>query len=284
MLQPTLTRLALLAIGAGLIFSCDKMPGNKKSTDTGLEYEFVEDKDGPVAKVGDFITLHLTYKTEKDSILGSTYKMGKPITSKVMPPSMKGSFEEALVMMSEGDSANFWVPTDSLFKGQQPSERPKFLPPGSKLLYCVRVTKVENAASVEANQSKAIEAYISSKGLKAEKTASGLYVSVATPGTGPKAAAGDTISVHYSGKTLSDGKEFDNSYQRNQPFSFPVGQGAVIPGWDEAMQMLAKGTKATLVIPSKLGYGEGGMPGSPIGPNAVLVFDVEVMDVKPAKK
>jgi FKBP-type peptidyl-prolyl cis-trans isomerase len=273
-----------LALGAGLIFSCDKMPGKKNTTPTGLEYEFVDDKEGPLAKVGDFITLHLTYKTEKDSVLGSTYKMGKPISSKILAPTMKGSFEEALVMLSEGDSANFWVPTDSIFKGQAPNERPKFLPPGSKLLYCVRVIKLENAASVESNQTKAIDAFISSKGLKAEKTASGLFVSIQTMGTGPKAMMGDTISVHYSGKTLSDGQEFDNSYQRNQPFSFPVGQGAVIPGWDEAMQMLPKGTKATLVIPSKLGYGEGGMPGSPIGPNAALVFDVEVVDVKPAKK
>jgi FKBP-type peptidyl-prolyl cis-trans isomerase len=92
------------------------------------------------------------------------------------------------------------------------------------------------------------------------------------------------VVVHYVGTTLAEGKEFDNSRQRNQPFSFAVGMGMVIPGWDEGLQLLPVGTKATLLIPSKLAYGEQGAPGSPIGPNSALVFEVEVLDVKPAKK
>ena len=105
-----------------------------------------------------------------------------------------------------------------------------------------------------------------------------------SPGTGAKAISGDTVFVHYVGTTLIGEKEFDNSRQRNQPFSFPVGKGMVIPGWDEGLQLLPKGTKAILMIPSKLAYGEQGAPGSPIGPNAALVFDIEVLDVKPGKK
>ena len=117
-----------------------------------------------------------------------------------------------------------------------------------------------------------------------EKTESGLYYVVSEMGTGPKALPGDTVSVHYVGTTLDEGKEFDNSRQRNQPFNFPVGQGMVIPGWDEGLQLFPKGTKAKLVIPSKLAYGEQGAPGSPIGPNATLVFEIELLDVKPKKK
>jgi len=279
-------RLFSLLGASSIIFSsCDKFPGGgAKKTDNGLEYQILDDKDGSVAKLGDFITLHISYKTEKDSLLNSTYTMGRPITSKVGPPMFKGSFEEGLLMLSEGDSAHFWIPSDSIFKGQTPEQRPKFLPPGSKIKYAVRVVKIENSKNIESAQSTAIAEYASKNNVKLEKTESGLYYVVTQPGTGIKAMPGDTVSVHYVGTTLAEGKEFDNSRQRNQPFNFPVGQGMVIPGWDEGLQLFPVGTKATLVIPSKLAYGEQGAPGSPIGPNAALVFEVELLDVKPKKK
>lgn len=275
-----------LAMAAGILIfsSCDKMPGKRQTTATGLEYELVEDKEGKTARPGDFITLHITYKTDKDSVLNSTYKMGRPITSKVTPPMFKGSFEEGLVMLSEGDSANFYIPSDSLFKGQPDEHRPKFCPKGSKIIYSVRVTKIEDSKTMELAQEKQIEEYAGKNGLKLEKTASGLCYAVTMPGTGVKASKGDTVSVHYEGTTLAEGKKFDSSRERNQPFDFPVGQGFVIPGWDEALQLLPAGSKATLLIPSKLAYGEQGAPGSPIGPNAALIFEIEVMSVKPAKK
>ncbi len=275
-----------LAMAAGILVfaACDKMPGKRQTTANGLEYEIIEDKDGKNAKPGDFITLHITYKTEKDSVLNSTYNMGKPITSKVMPPMFKGSFEEGLVMLSEGDSANFYIAADSIFKGQPDEHRPKFFPKGSKIIYSVRVTRIEDGKTMEMAQVKQIDDYAAKNGLKLEKTASGLCYAVTAPGTGAKAAKGDTVSVHYEGTTLAEGKKFDSSRERNQPFEFPVGLGFVIPGWDEALQLLPAGTKATLLIPSKLAYGEQGAPGSPIGPNAALIFEIEVMGVKPAKK
>jgi len=275
---------SLLGAGSIIFASCDKMPGSgPKKTDNGLEYELLDDKDGAVAKLGDFITLHISYKTEKDSLLNSTYTMGRPITSKVGPPMFKGSFEEGLLMLSEGDSAHFWIPSDSIFKGQPTEQRPKFLPPGSKIKYAVRVVKIENSKNIESAQEKAISEFASKKGIKLEKTTSGLYYTVVSLGTGSKAVAGDTVSVHYVGTTLAEGKEFDNSRQRNQPFNFPVGQGMVIPGWDEGLQLLPKRTMDTLVIPSKLAYVEQGATESPIGPNSALVFEIELLDIKPKK-
>ena len=91
-------------IGAGSIIfaSCDKMPGGgPKKTENGLEYDLLDDSAGTAAKLGDFITLHITYKTEKDSVLNSTHTMGRPITSKVGPPMFKGSFEEGLLLLSK---------------------------------------------------------------------------------------------------------------------------------------------------------------------------------------
>ncbi|WP_250434188.1 peptidylprolyl isomerase [Hanstruepera flava] len=111
-----------------------------------------------------------------------------------------------------------------------------------------------------------------------ERTDSGLRYQILQKGSGAKAQKGQTVSVHYKGQ-LADGTVFDSSYKRNQPLEFPVGVGQVIPGWDEGICLLNVGDKARLVIPSDLGYGSRGA-GGVIPPNATLVFDVELMDVK----
>ena len=100
-------------------------------------------------------------------------------------------------------------------------------------------------------------------------TASGLQYQILTAGTGKTPAAGDTVTVHYKG-TLVDGTEFDSSYKRGQPASFPV--NGVIPGWTEALQLMKVGSKAQLVIPPELAYGSNG----PLA-NQVLLFDVELL-------
>lgn len=111
-----------------------------------------------------------------------------------------------------------------------------------------------------------------------EKTDSGLRYQIVQKGNGAQATQGKEISVHYKGQ-LTDGKVFDSSYQRKQPIDFTVGVGQVIKGWDEGLQLLKVGDKARLVIPSHLAYGSQGA-GGVIPPDATLIFDVELMDVK----
>lgn len=111
-----------------------------------------------------------------------------------------------------------------------------------------------------------------------EKTDSGLRYQIIQKGSGAKATQGKNISVHYKGQ-LADGRVFDSSYERKQPIDFTVGVGQVIKGWDEGLQLLQVGDKARLVIPSHLAYGSQGA-GGVIPPNATLIFDVELMDVK----
>lgn len=151
----------------------------------------------------------------------------------------------------------------------------------------------------EAQKWNAIEAFISLKGarlkreaaLKAEseakmdelaagfqKTESGLRYQFIQRGSGKKAESGKTVSVHYEG-SLDNGKVFDSSYPRKKPIEFRLGQGQVIEGWDEGIALLQVGDKARFVIPSDLGYGPAGA-GGVIPPNAILIFDVELMDVK----
>jgi len=111
-----------------------------------------------------------------------------------------------------------------------------------------------------------------------DKTNSGLRYKILKKGDGNKATKGNTVSVHYEG-SLTNGQVFDSSYQRNQPIDFQLGIGQVIPGWDEGISLLKVGDKARFVIPSDLGYGSAGA-GDVIPPNATLVFDVELMEVK----
>ena len=110
------------------------------------------------------------------------------------------------------------------------------------------------------------------------KTASGLEFIEVQQGAGAQALKGKTVSVHYTGK-FPDGKVFDSSYQRGDPIEFPLGKGAVIKGWDEGIAMMKVGGKAQLIIPPHLAYGERGA-GGVIPPNATLVFDVELVEVK----
>ena len=109
-------------------------------------------------------------------------------------------------------------------------------------------------------------------------TASGLKITELQVGEGAEAASGQTVSVHYRG-TLENGKQFDASYDRGTPFTFPLGAGRVIKGWDEGVVGMKVGGKRKLVIPSDLAYGSRGA-GGVIPPNATLVFEVELLDVK----
>ncbi|APG58900.1 peptidylprolyl isomerase [Christiangramia salexigens] len=133
-------------------------------------------------------------------------------------------------------------------------------------------------AQREAEEKKKAEAELDKIATGFERTESGLRYKIIQKGDGKKAEKGNSVSVHYKGQ-LADGTVFDSSYKRNKPLEFPIGVGHVIPGWDEGIQLLQVGDKARMVIPSHLAYGERGA-GGVIPPNAVLVFDVELMDVK----
>ncbi|WP_456424218.1 peptidylprolyl isomerase [Lutibacter sp.] len=110
------------------------------------------------------------------------------------------------------------------------------------------------------------------------ETTSGLRYKILQEGNGTKAAKGKTVSVHYKGQ-LADGQVFDSSYSRKQPIDFTLGVGQVIAGWDEGIQLLKVGDKARFVIPSNLAYGSQGA-GGVIPPDATLIFDVELVNVK----
>jgi len=135
-------------------------------------------------------------------------------------------------------------------------------------------SKAKREAAAKESQEKAMKAL--TQGF--DKTESGLHYKHIQKGDGSKPEKGQTVAVHYKGM-FADGGVFDSSYKRGNPIEFPVGTGQVIEGWDEGILLLNKGDKARFVIPSHLAYGEAGA-GGVIPPNATLIFDVELMDIK----
>ena len=164
------------------------------------------------------------------------------------------------------------------------------------IIKTVKVIRIGEAAK-SFNAPKNFENYISEKSeadiLRAEaekesleklsegmqETESGIKYKISKEGTGPNAKKDDLLSVHYS-LQLVDGSEIDSSFTRGAPIEFTCCVGQVIKGWDEAMQLLNKGSKARLIIPSELGYGAVGAGNGVIPPNATLIFDVELVDIK----
>jgi FKBP-type peptidyl-prolyl cis-trans isomerase FkpA len=284
-------KLTILALALVVFAACDK---NKVTvTESGLKYQMHKhDEKGKKAKMGDILTMHLLLKvtSPKDSVMNDTYKAGSPLKIVLQPSGFKGSFEEGLAMMAEGDSATFFVSADSLF-GKQMQPMPPFITKGSDLKFTVTLIKAQSKddfmkamethkvdqAKVDA---KKIADYVAQNKLtNVQTTASGLSYVILQQGTGPAPAKGNIVSVTYTGK-LTNGKVFDSTEKGGgQPFQFPVGMGQVVPGWDEGFMKLNKGTKAILILPSGLGYGAQS-PGPGIPEDAVLIFDVELKDFK----
>lgn len=275
-----------------------------------LQYIIHEDKEGPTVKEGDFLAIHFIQKTEEDSILTSTYDTERVALIPQQKASFKGDIYDGLAMLSEGDSATFKISIDSMVaKGMPKPTNTK----GKHMLFTIKLekvipkgkltdpefqAKVEQFYKAEIEKAKNKEAgnisgYISSNDLKPTVTASGLQYVIKKQGTGPKAAVGDTVKLDYTGMFLS-GKAFDSSIKAiaqkaniynpqrpYEPMKVAAGLNGTIPGFDEALLLFPKGTKATIIIPSKLAYGEQGNQGIP--PYMPIVFDIEVVDIIKAK-
>jgi FKBP-type peptidyl-prolyl cis-trans isomerase FkpA len=299
-MKKNLMFLALAAIG---LASCN---GGYKKGDNGMLYNIYTDKSGPKIKEGDFLLANLIIKTDADSVLLSTYDQGRA-TPLILPKAQtKGDVFDAIKLLAEGDSASVKIVADSVFK--KAPKPPTFK--GKYVIYDLKIIKVipkgtqtdqvfheainkymASLAAADKNAEPAkIKKFIADNKLTVNKTDSGLYYVITTPGTGPLIAKGDTAVINYTGKLLS-GKVFDSSIKSvavkaklgsldmrpYTPIRVAVGEHKVIPGWDQGLLLLNKGAKATLVIPSSLAYG--GQGAGPIAPFTPISFEVEVVDV-----
>jgi len=299
-------------LGAALISNtgCNSNESFKKTH--GIEYKIVKDVKGKNAAKGDVVEFNLVAKADTAE-LGNTYKQGRPGVLKVEDVKNSGDLQAVFPYLSAGDSAIVLISCDTIIKSipadqlERAQKMQPWLKKGNKITINLKVVSIKSeeefnkereakrAAMQEEMKAKAakqmpiddqlLQDYFTKNHIKAEKTASGLYYSIQKPGTGSQIAAGETVSMKYTGKLL-DGKAFDSNvdtsigHHGTEPLTFSVGAHQMIPGVDEGVALLKKGSKATFYLPSPLGYGEQAPPN--IGPNAVLIFDVDITDVKPA--
>ena len=277
-----------------------------QKTASGLVYKIYEGKGGDSAKPGNYVkcnvqVLLIDRSGKEDSLL--TPKTDFP---NYLPcdtgKRVEYSFMEIMSKLRSGDSAVINVSVDSLKARKliNPTDSVVFVK-GSNIQYRIKVNKVfkeekdvmadyekENKAE-EARQSKVVEDYIASKGLKdkAIKTKNGAYVILDNPGDATlKADTGKEASIKYKGYLMSDNSKIfdtnmDSSKGHTDPIDVVVGQSMVIAGWHDALPYFGKGGTGKILIPSYLGYGAQGRQPE-IEPNTNLIFDIQVLDVKDA--
>ena len=262
-----------------------------EQSEDGYKYMFVNKTDGAKPTDGSVAIYNLEYRTENDSLIFDSNKVGEPIA---IPCTMEqwnkmGPLYKALLTAGEGDSIILKIPTKTLFKESFGMEAPPELQSSEEITLYIGVVDVTTQSEFEQIQIKKaegqvekdveiIEKYLEDNGIKAQATVSGLRYLIVKEGTGKQAKAGDKVSVHYTG-TLLDGTKFDSSLDRGEPFKFDLGRGMVIPGWDEGIALLKEGGKADLYIPSSLAYGNRGA-GAAIKPNSILKFEVELIEIE----
>lgn len=291
--------------------------GSFKKGDNGLEYKIISAGSGKTIGYGNYMQIHIKqiYSGTKDTILLDSHEY-MPRIQVLDSVSTPLAYFKILSKMRKGDSLIIKLLTDSAFKGAQ-QEMPPFIKKGKYLythvslvnffetkeqadsanraesmlakpkIYKKQMEEIEKDLATKKSQldsdSKLIEEYLAKNNIKAQKTKWGAYVSITTEGAGDKMNYTNIASVNYTGRTLDSGRVFDSNldpkFNHVQPLEVNIGElGAVILGWTDALMQLKKGTKATVFIPSSLGYGASGN-GKEIKPNENLIFDMEVMDV-----
>lgn len=257
---------------------------------------FMQEKKGRGSnpKAGEMVSVNLTVKLLDGTKIFSTDDRGEPFEYEYGQNFDNKGLEEGVGMLRKGGKASLIVPY-SLAYG--PEARGQMIPPYSSILYDVELVKIrskeayekermEKQAQMQAaedmkkmNEKSLRDKYLADNNITVAPTASGLYYVETEKGTGPRAMAGNTVHVHYTGKLL-DGTVFDSSVDRGEPFSFRLGVGSVIKGWDEAIALMNEGGKATLIIPSDIAYGS--RDSGKIPAYSTLVFDVELVKIEAA--
>ncbi len=246
--------------GPGYNFEDEFAPG-LKHTEPGI---LSMANAGPGTNGSQFFITHVAtpWLDGKHSVFGKVVEGMDVVNSIAQDDSI-----QTLTIVRKGTGAEAFITTEETFKTLKSSASER--------------AALAQKAAIEAQKAEKEGAL---NKLKADypnikQTESGLMYVIEQEGSGENPSSGQTVSVHYKGQLL-DGTEFDNSYSRGEPITFKLGVGQVIPGWDEGIALMNKGAKFKLIIPSELGYGSRGAGGGVIPPNAMLIFDTELVEFK----
>jgi FKBP-type peptidyl-prolyl cis-trans isomerase len=239
--------------------------GMEVTTDSGLKYIDEKLGEGDFPQKGDILVVHYTGTLEDGTVFDSSIKRNQPIEFPVGKGRVIKGWDEGLLSMKVGGKRKLIIPSELGYGARGAGG---VIPPNATLFFDVELLEIKPVF---------VDMDFSLPG-KEVNYDSGLKTIIHKEGSGNMPKVGDNIIVHYKG-LLADGTEFDSSHSRGTPFSFVVGQGRVIKGWDEALLKMKVGEKRTLIIPPELGYGERGAGGS-IPPNATLIFEVELINIE----
>jgi peptidylprolyl isomerase len=235
-------------------------------TDSGLQYIEIEAGDGPAPQAGEVVAIDYVAKLEEGGEFDNSYSRGEPIRFALGRGMVIPGLDEGIALMNLGGKATLIIPPELAYGSQGAGG---VIPPDATIIFEVELVSIE-PGSPENPTEVADEDYVT--------TESGLKYYDIEPGEGQPAEMGQVVSVQYTG-WLADGTKFDSSIDRGRPLTLALGQGQVIPGWEEGLTGMQIGGKRQLVIPPELGYGEQGS-GGVIPPNATLIFDVELLSIE----
>ncbi len=263
-------------------------------TDSGLFYKLLEIGDGlKKPSIGDYLQLAITYKTAKDSVFMDTYT-ANDMGMVILPfnhSSFKGSFEEGLTSMNEGDQVSFIVNADSLFKVFFKTDLPVFIKNGSTVKMDVKLNKILNPVEYQAvlesyqqiiedrdiEEQRKLQTFLDTNQIQFSPLENGLYYLPNKQGVGDFAISGDLVQINYKGYFLN-GKQFESTYDRKQPLEFTLGEeGQVIKGIQSALSLMNEGAKTKFIIPSHLGFGKEGSSTGIIPPYTTIIYEIELI-------
>ena len=277
------------------LFSC---VDREKVLDNGVELKYFKNGSGQEIEDGQIVMINLQYFDYDGNELLNKVGNDPVVLQKDSSWESSGIIYNVIDNLVKGDSVFFQLTTEQFFKNAPQSvEVPDSVKNKMISFYCgiqdvmsqnefedfqrIQYEKMQQEMEQQSNDQLSIDLelidnYLKENNITAKSAESGLRYVITKMGSGENAAPGDNVTVHYTGMLLN-GEKFDSSLDRNQPFSFQLGQGMVIRGWDEGITYFNKGSEGTLYIPSTLGYGASGA-GGVIPPNAVLIFEIQVLD------
>jgi len=254
------------ALESNSISTSTEQQGEAMLTDSGLQYMEVEAGDGTTPQAGDIVSVHYTGTLTNGVVFDSSYQRNEPLSFPLGVGMVISGWDEGIGLMQKGGKARLTIPPELAY-GE--SGAGGVIPPNATLIFDVELVDV--AAGAPATPTAVDEADYTT-------TDSGLKYYDFAIGDGASPTSGQSVTVHYTGWLL-DGDKFDSSLDRGQPFAFTIDAGQVIRGWDEGVMSMKVGGKRQLVLPPELGYGSSGAGGGVIPPNAILVFEVELLEV-----
>ncbi len=267
----------------------NKLHKKAQKTDSGIYYIMEEEGEGEHPTKNETITAHYHGSLLDGTVFDSSVDRGQPFKFQ-LGRVIKG-WQEAMGMMKPGGKGKFIIPSNLAY-GERGAG--KMIGPNTPLIFDIELFNKEEAERLEAEakeKAKAqareqaekddalIKEHLAKLGIEndAKRADSGIYYTIEKEGEGENPTVSNTVKVHYHGSLL-DGTVFDSSVDRGQPTSFPLNR--VVKGWQEAIPLLKPGGKGTFYIPSGLCYGPTPRPGGKIPPNAILIFEVELFEIK----